>query len=301
MLRVDPQIVAFAPALWIAAGAAALLVLIVFALAFGRSGRGFGANATQVALALVAAACSGSLIWAFFQSAALHNQNAERNALEMRAEQLAAQALAPGSPLACVNEVAGGTVEEACENVIFAGPANVAAAISYVAAQFVLLSDMTDYQRRGGAGIDNALLPLRHALEADPFGLLAQVLVKRDGCTSESCPPLGLLADPSHVRTNIIAQTLPHYLDHYRDLWAKSSGGSIANAGGLDGNSLNETGGMEKRKISADIDFPSAASIPPISIMNPEPTTPVPPEPARKRAETDPIWTPAPAQAQSPR
>ncbi len=301
MLRVDPQIVAFAPALWIAAGAAALLVLIVFALAFGRSGRGFAVNAVRLSLGLVAAACSGSLTWAFFESAALHNQNVERNALEMRAEQLTAQALAPGSPLACLNEVAGGTVEEACENAIFAAPVNVAAAMSYVAAQFALLSDMTDYQRRGGTGIDNTLLPLRHALEADPFGFLAQVLVKRDGCTSENCPPLGLLPDPIHVRTNIIAQTLPHYLDHYRDLWAKSWGGSVANADGLDGNSPSETGGLGKRKASADIDFPTAASIPPISIMNPEPTTPVPPEPARKHAETDPVWTPAPAQAQSPR
>jgi hypothetical protein len=80
-----------------------------------------------------------------------------------------------------------------------------------------------------------------------------------------------------------------------------------------------------KRKVTVNIDFPNADSIPPISIMNPEPGAPAEPHGAvansepRKRAEkpaekpsahevrqsggggsepvkTDPVWTPAPAQ-----
>ena len=52
---------------------------------------------------------------------------------EARAEQLGAQALAPGSPLACLNALAGDGVETACEKAMFVSPASVAAASSYVA------------------------------------------------------------------------------------------------------------------------------------------------------------------------
>src|ERR1051326_3686649 len=76
-----------------------------------------------------------------------------------------------------------------------------------------------------------------------------------------------------------------------------------------------------KRKVMVNIDFPNAASIPPISIMNPEPNGPAEPRAGanadpHKRAEkpvgrearqpgaagpeqgnnTDPVWTPAPLQ-----
>ncbi len=294
MLRVDPQIVAWSP-LWIAAASAALLVVVICALALRPSHEEFAAASGRIVLILLGGALSGSLVWAFLASATLRDQNAELSALKLRAAQLTAQSLVPGSPLACLDAIAGDTVQAACEGAIFASPASVAAAISYVAAQFVLLSDMTDFAKRGGSRIDDALLPLRHALQADPFGFLAHVLVARDNCTSENCPALALLPDPSHVRTNIIAQTLRHYLDRYRDLWARSPDGPVADATGA-----LPPGAAEKRKVSVNVDFPSAASIPPISIMNPEPKAPVDAEPAHKRAstaQTDPVWTPAPAPA----
>jgi hypothetical protein len=294
MLRVDPQIVAWSP-LWIAAGSAALLVVVICALVLRPSQEGVALSAGRVLLILFGAALGGSLTWAFLVSPTARGQNAERSALELRAAQLMAQSLAPGSPLACLDAFAGDTVQAACERSIFASPASVAAAISYVAAQFVLLSDMTDFAKRSGVRIDQAALPLRRALQADPFGFLAHVLVVRDGCTSENCPALALLADPSHVRTNIIAQTLRHYLDHYRDVWARSPEGPVADAA-----DAMPPGTDDKRKVSVNIDFPSAASIPPISIMNPEPKAPAGAEPGRKRAstaQTDPVWTPAPAPA----
>jgi hypothetical protein len=298
MLGVNPQSVAWAFPL-IAASAAALLVVVIGVLAFRVLDQGIVLARWRIALVLVAAMLSASLTWAFLDNATVRSENAEVSALKLRAGQLIAQSLAPGSPLACLDALAGDTVQTACERTVFASPASVAAAVSYVAAQFALLSDMTEYARRGDSRIDNALLPLRSALEADPFGFLAYVLVARDRCTSEHCPSFALLNDPSHVRTNIIAQTLPHYLDHYRDVWAKSAEEPVASAAnplpaGLAAND------PAKRKVTVNIDFPSAASIPPISIMNPEPKTPAPPDPARKHesaAQTDPVWTPAPAAA----
>jgi hypothetical protein len=295
MLRVDPQIMAWSP-LWIAAASAALLVVVMCALALRPSPKGLAAAGARVLLILLGATLSGSLTWTFLAGATLRDQDAERSVLELRAAQLMTQSLLPGSPLACLDALAGDTVQVACERAVFASPANVAAAISYVAAQFVLLSDMTDFAKRGGRRIDDALRPLQRALQADPFGFLAHVLVMRDGCTSENCPPLALLADPSHVRTNIIAQTLRHYVDHYRDVWARSADGPVAEAT----DTMPTAGSGEKPKVSVNIDFPSAASIPPISIMNPEPKRDAAVEPAHKHesaAQADPVWTPAPAPA----
>jgi hypothetical protein len=328
MLGIDPEFVTSALRLWIAAGSAAGL-FVVCAIVFGRRRRrGFAASAARFFLVILGAIVVGSMTWVL-------NQNAARRALEARADELTAKTLTPGSPLACLEPSAGEKIELACERAVFASPATVATAIAYVAARFALLSDMVDYSRRGGADIDTVLLPLRRTLESDPFGFLAHVLVMRDGCTSENCKALELLRDPRHVRLNLIAETLDHYVEHYREVWAKSpdappvaeltepqpSPTALANAPG-------------QRKVTVNIDFPTAASIPPVSIMNPEPKTAVSPGAAanpnteaapaaqaphpRKRggkptpegnaqgaapapppseaAQGDPVWTPTPAQ-----
>jgi len=334
MLGIDPEIGTSALRLWIAAGSAAVLV-VVCALAFVRSRTGaWGARSVVVVLGAVLGA---SMTWAFLDSAAVRDQSVERRALEMRAEQLSAQALAPGSPLACLDALAGETIEAACERALFAAPASVATAISYVAARFALLADMVAYARRGGADIDNALLPLRGSLEADPFGFLAHVLVMRDGCTGQNCKALALLRDPSHVRTNLIAQTLDHYVEHYREAWAKSPEVPAAEVTDAQPTATARLNAPGQRKVMVDIDFPTASSIPPISIMNPEPKGPVvpgaaaaaanpnpatpaaspgrrspkhgakppaqdgaqgaAPSPATEAAQTDPVWVPAPSPA----
>jgi hypothetical protein len=250
---------------------------------------------------MLAAGLSASLIWSVLDNAAMRDRDAQRSALKLRAGELAAQALAPGSPLACLDAIAGETVQAACERAVFATPASVASAVAYVAAQYALLSDMTAFSKTGGTDIADDLVPLRRALEADPFGLLAHVLVRRNGCTSERCQGFALLHDPSHVRTNIIAQTLQHYVDHYREIWARTAD---APAVGVADISPTGTADLSKRKVPVAIDFPSADSIPPISIMNPEPkTTPAIAEAVRKRAErprekVEPVWRPAAHPAQ---
>ena len=300
MLRIAPQIMAWVSPSGIAAAATALLVIVVCSLALLSRRKGFAAAAGRVVFVVVAAALTGALTWGVLYSPARSGQERQRSALELRAAQLTVQSLMPGSPLACLDTLAGDVVQGACERVVFASPANVATAISYVAAQFALLSDMTDYVRRGGAPLVETLRPLQHSLEADPFGFLAQVLVTRDGCTADNCAALALLPDPRHVRTNIIAQTLHQYLDHYREVWAHAPEAAVAAVGGAvlpDADSLGS-----KRKLSGDIDFPSAASIPPISIMNPEPKRDAAVEPAHKSgADTDPVWRPVQGpSAQSP-
>ena len=190
----------------------------------------------------------------------------ERRSLELRAVQLNAQALAPGSPLACLDGLAGETVDAACEKEIFTSPANVAAATSFVAHRIELLAAMLAYEKRGTEDIGGLLRPLRRSLEADRFGFLAHVLALRDGCTSENCKELALLDDPARVRANLSAQTFDHYVEHYAEIWPKVPDSSVVDA-------VQQSPRPPHKTVN--IDFPTAASIPPVSIMSPEPTGPV--------------------------
>jgi hypothetical protein len=270
MFGVDPDIGNSALRLWVAAGSAALLVFVC-ALAFDWTRTRTFARVSVVVLGVVLGA---SLAWAFLDAASVRDRSAERRDLEMRATALNAQILAPGSALACLDGVAGDSVEAACEKALFAAPATVATATSYVAARLALLADMVVYTKRGGTNIESALVPMRHSLEADRFGFVAHALAVRDGCTSDNCTALALLHDPSRVRANLSGQTLDRYLDHYLTVWAQSPDVPVADATSSQ-SAMNQPSVPGQKKVAVDIDFPTAASIPAISIMNPEPKGPV--------------------------
>jgi hypothetical protein len=289
------------------------------------------AGSGAIALGAVVGA---TLVWAMLHRPAVRDHDADRRALQMRAAELATRALESGSPLACLDGLAGDAVETACEKALFASPATVATATSYAAARLALVSDMAAYVKAGGTDIDATLLPLRRSLEADRFGFLAHALAVRDGCTSQNCKALDVLHDASQVRTNLSGGTLDRYLDRYLTAWAQPPDAATADAGATPATA--QPGAPPPRKM-VNIDFPTADSIPAISIMNPEPTgkgapaaaaavDPNPPAaaapPARKprkqannpppqalqavapsvspapaEAQVDPVWTPAPLAA----
>ena len=272
MVGADPNVGESALRLWVAVGSAALLVCIC-ALAFDWTRSRIVVRISVIALGAVLGA---TLAWAFLSGASDRDRSAERRDLEMRAAQLNTQALAPGSPLACLSGLTGDEVEAACEKALFAGPATVAMATSYASARLALLGDMTAYIKRGGADIDSAFIPLQRSLEADRFGFVAQVLAVRDGCSSNSCPALALLHDSTRVRANLSGQTLGRYVDHYLTAWAQPSDvPPVAEAAPppSHASAAGQPAGPGQHKI-VDIDFPSAASIPAVSIMNPEPAGP---------------------------
>jgi hypothetical protein len=222
----------------------------------------------------VGAVFGAILAGAFLAGASGRDQSNERRNLETRAAQLTAQMLAPSSPLACLDGMAGENVEAACEKALFAAPATVAAASSYVAARLTLLSDVVAYIKAGGK-LDSVWLPLRHSLEADRFGFVAHILAVRDGCTSGNCMALALLRDPERVRANLSAQTLDRYVDHYLQTWGQPSDAPMAEVAPSSTAVLaaSQPAGSNHKKAVVDADFPSAASIPAIGIMNPEPKT----------------------------
>ena len=267
-LMLDSEIGTSALRLWVAA---LLVGCAGLALVLPRTRPAALARVIPVALGAVLGA---SMTWAFFGGSS--NTSSERRALEQRAAELAARTFAPGSPLACLDALAGESVEAACEKTIFNSPASVAAATSFVAARLALLSDIAAYAGRGGAAIDEASMPLRRALETDRFGFLAHVLATRDSCTSENCKTLALLRDPSHVRANLRDATFNHYLERYLLIWAKAAEPVVAEAPPVQTAApvaAQATPPSPRRMVN--IDFPSAASIPAVNIMNPEPSGPV--------------------------
>ncbi len=314
MLAVVPDIGSSVLRLWIAAGSAALLVAAC-AMAFGWTRTRSVVRMSVIALGGVLGA---TMAWAFLNAATTRDQDAERRALETRAAELNVQALAPGSPLACLDGLAGDNVETACEKAIFATPATVATATSYAAARLALLADMVAYAKQSGGDIDGILVPLRRALETDRFGFVAHALAARDGCTSQNCKALALLRDASKVRANLSGETLDRYLEHYLTAWNQAPDGAAANVASA------SPGAPGEHKI-VNIDFPTAASIPPVSIMNPEPSRPgapaaaepnsraatasksrktaarsapqaaPPPPPVEAAPQVDPVWIPATA------
>jgi len=255
--------------LYIAAASAALLVVFfVTAFILPRTKAGAAVRAMLVVLGAVVGA---ALAWAFADGSAGGDRGGERRILQARAEELMARSLAPGSALACLDAAAGNGVEAACEKAIFSSPTNVAAATSYVAARFALLSELVAYAKRGGGDVDDVLLPVRSSLEADRFGFLAHLLASRDACTSQNCKALALLRDPSQVRMNLSEDTFDHYLGRYQAAWAKPTEGTTAE---IQAAPTARVAASAPRQI-VNADFPSAASIPAVSIMNPEPSGPV--------------------------
>ena len=279
MLGVGPESSASLVRLWIAAGSAALLVALC-AAAFLQQAQLASKPAMRLGLVVAGAIFGSVMTWALLDRAVLAGAAAERRALELRAQELGAQVLIPGSPLACLDALVGESVEAACEKSLFASPATVAAASAYVGAQLTLLANMTAFGRGQGAEPLAMTAQLRRALETDRFGFVAYVLAIRDGCTAQNCKALALFRDGSRVRTNLTTAALERYLEHYAAAWTAGPEVPVADA------AQAPPAAGPRRPVN--IDFPSAASIPAVSIMNPEPKGPVLPGVAAAAASQNP-------------
>lgn len=205
---------------------------------------------------------------------ALDRQAAERRALVQRNSQLTIGAVAPGSALSCLDAGAGEAVENACEAKVFADPQRAANAVAYTAARLSLLAD---------AAKDPAVLDgfaaTRRAIELDRYGFAAHVLAIRDGCTAEQCAAFAFLRDTTVLKANLKAQVYDQYVSRYAAAWNKVEPERQVPVANLPANSLPAAPLADASQptgvpVSSKYDFPSAASIPPVSIMNSEPPLP---------------------------
>jgi hypothetical protein len=218
------------------------------------------------------------------------NLAVEQQAVEARMLDLATRALVPGSPLACLDAMAGDAVEDACEKALFASPEATAAAVSYVAAQLSLLAQAAAHG--GSPSTSSTATQLRRAIEADRFGVAAHVLAERDGCAPDRCAAFALLKDPGGVRANLAERPFEALVKRYAAAWPAANGRPVAS------NSppvAAATSSAAPPKAPNNLYFPSSNSIPPVNIMTSEPAAPAPhdttgasaaPAPPRKPAAT---------------
>jgi hypothetical protein len=214
--------------------------------------------------------------------------------------------------LACVDDLAGEAVLAACEKAVFGSPESTAAALAYAARQISRLTAFGDVAN-ANATMTPEIEALRHAVEHDRYGLMAQVLVVRDHCTLSDCAVFRSLTDRSRISANIEEHTYDGLVGRYSLAWNAPPPPVVPPVAAF------IPGVPTGRPTNAE--FPSAASTPPVSIMTPEPTAtnahasapaaaaPTPsPRPtaspavaaAKKQAAPKPARTPAPATSLAP-
>lgn len=182
--------------------------------------------------------------------------------------------------LACLDGLAGETVEAACEKALFASADSVAAGVSYTAAQVTRLAAYGNV-----ASANKVMTPelnaLRRTIERDRYGLVAQVLKTREGCTlSAPCPLYQSLTNSAQISSNMSEDVYDSFVSRYAASWNAPSANPAA------ATPLAALGTVPPPGKPVSGDFPSASSIPPINIMTPEPAAqgaqaaPRPSEPA---------------------
>ena len=193
--------------------------------------------------------------------------------------------------VSCVDDLAGETVLAACEKSLFGSAESAAAAVSYAASLITKLTASGDVAA-ANRNITPELQALRHAVERDRYGLMAQALVARDHCTLSECPAFRAITDPHQIVTNMDQRVYDGLVSRYAPSWNAPP----APAGAVAALSPSMPTG---RPTNAE--FPTAASIPPVSIMTPEPgpaaTPPAPRAPASAANASSPTPTTAPVLA----
>ena len=228
-------------------------------------GRLISALAAVFVLALV----STALLALQYQA---ERQSAERQTLVRRADELAAQALAPNSPLACLDAPAGLPVESACEALLFGRPETIAAAVSYIAAKLALLSEAASFASVSAVRRNATLAMLRRDVEADRFGIVAHVLAVTSACDADHCDAFALVGNAERIKSNLREGTFDQFVARHTTAWPSGKREpAMSDAASLKG-AVTSTASrpLVAKPLSPGQDLPSAASIPPVSIMTPE-------------------------------
>lgn len=197
------------------------------------------------------------------------------------------------SALSCLDDLAGDLVAAGCEKALFGSPDAAAAAVSYTAARIDRLTELGD-AATAEKSLTLDMKVLRKSLEHDRYGLVAQVLVARDGCTQFDCAAFRSLTDQQRVAANMDAHLYDTLVARYAPSWyAPAAAPAMQGSGALAALPPSMPTGKP-----TNAEFPSASSTPPVSIMNPEPPTAATRQAPAANAAPAPR-TPAPASAQA--
>jgi hypothetical protein len=285
------------------AGALAALFFVVVVLALRRAVQG---TAFRVITPLLAALVAGVVIFGIFDRLTRSERAAEERALLERNTQLGVSAVVPGSALSCLDGLVGEEIENACEKFVFADAQSTARAVSYVGARLALLADAATAASRAGTELPGALAPIRRAIELDRFGIAAHVLAVRDGCTADHCGAFAMLGDVATLKANLKVHAFDAYVARYAAAWGKGEAApeNVPQASTPDTAPVASAPEplSPSHPLDSRYDFPSSASIPPVSIMNAEPKVPVIPQgnhAATEKTGSNPPVPPKRPQAQA--
>ncbi|QOZ52746.1 hypothetical protein [Bradyrhizobium sp. CCBAU 53338] len=197
--------------------------------------------------------------------------------------------------LSCLDDLAGDAVAAGCEKALFGAPDTAAAAVAYTAARIDRLTALGD-----AATADKSMTldtkVLRKSLEHDRYGLVAQVLVARDGCTQFDCAAFRSLTDQQQVAANMDAHLYDQLVARYAPTWNTPA----AAPGALPPNPIAALPPSMPTGRPTNAEFPSASSTPPVSIMTPEPPTAATRPPPAANAAAAPATPRAPAAKKPP-
>lgn len=175
------------------------------------------------------------------------------------------QSVAALPALACLDGLAGESIEAACEKALFASADSVAAGVSYTAAQITRLAAFGNVVAANKV-MTPELNALRRTIERDRYGLVAQVLKTREGCSlSAPCPFFQSLTNSGQISSNMSENLYDGFVGRYAAAWNAPPVAASATA------PVGALGTVPPPGRPVSGDFPSAASIPPINIMSPEP------------------------------
>jgi hypothetical protein len=270
----------------------AALFFVMVVLAIRRVTQGY---ASRIVVPLLAIAIAGVAVFAILDRLTRSERASEERALLERNSQLSLAAAAPGSALSCLDGLAGEEIENACEKSLFADPQSVARAVGYVSARLSLLSDAAG---RGNPDVLAALASTRRAIELDRFGIAAHVLAIRDGCTAEKCAAFAILNDAATLKANFKVHAFNTYVARHAAAWGK--GDAVpenvpqASISGTPPVASAPEPLSPSHPLDSRYDFPSSASIPPVSIMNAEPKEPASPQGAHAASEKTGTTPPVP-------
>ncbi len=259
-----------------------------------------GVSLSRFVLPAAALALAVLAVLAVLDRLGENERAAERQTLLARAAALEQTALAPGSVLPCVDGTSGETVGNACEKKVFANPQTAAAAVAYMSARIDLLREAYALARHGDNGALAPLASTRRAVGLDRYGIAAHVLSQRDGCTATKCAVFAMLDDADALKANLKAGIFEQYVSRYAASWrapAPAKGPAVSalpsavpNVNEAARTSLPQAGKSPADEARAEVTppgaaaphkpvssrwhFPSADSIPAVSIMNAEPKLP---------------------------
>jgi hypothetical protein len=255
----------------IAAGFFALVVLVVLL----RADKTMANGALAVIALLAIGIASTTTVRGFGTSA--------RSTESIADARVGTQQVALAPALACLDGLAGESVEAACERAVFGSADTAAAAVSYAAGQI---------SRVIAASSARALTPeqqvLKRSVERDRYGLVAQVVSIRDRCVVNDCPLFRAVSDASQIKANMNDRLYDTLVTRYSSSWtsaaAAPAAGSAA-AGLLPG---MPAGANTPTGRPTTVDFANSTSIPPVNIMTADPpaqqAAPVPTPPSRPQA-----------------